>query len=154
MPELGDLTERQHVAISLLVAGKTQVQVAEHLKLERRVIANWKREPNFVAQLAAALQEVRESINGKVMELGTKAVKALAKILDDRETTDAIRLKAIEIVLARVGIDGAPVDQVQPDLTKRAERERATPEQLVAIQQRLRAEREAARRSGSTTTTQ
>lgn len=131
------LTTQQHQALSLLLAGKSVVEAAKTMGCSRQAITGWKREPEFAAALADELQSLRDAAVMNVANLASAAYETIRRLLGSE--TDAVALAAAKLVLER--LDGsvslsAPVTQSAVVAAAQS-----TPEELVEVQRRLRAER-------------
>lgn len=92
------LTERQRVAIALLVSGKTQSAVAAELGLNRRTLWEWKQDSEFLYALHVELEQIRAAAKVRMFALMDKAFATLEHVLD-HGYTDAERLAAVRLVL-------------------------------------------------------
>jgi hypothetical protein len=84
------LSERQSVAIGLLIAGKTHTAVASQLGIDRRTVWAWKQEPAFAAALNAEQQAIRDAAQSRAIALADKAYDALERVLDHADSDSAV----------------------------------------------------------------
>lgn len=119
------LTAQQWQAISLLVIGKKQVDVAHELGITQETLSRWKGNPVFVAALNVAVRDCYMATVGEVRDLARDAVSALRDILDSDD--DRLRLSAALAVLRlHMKLDeGAPLQPVTPGDVARQRVDRA-----------------------------
>lgn len=101
-----NLTEQQHAGIVLLLAGKSQKDVATKLDVNPSTIFRWTREPEFIAELRRQRLDVHEAAISKLRGLGARAVDTLASALDSED--EGIRLRAASKILDTIGLDKIP----------------------------------------------
>jgi hypothetical protein len=89
---------RERAAL-LLAAGKTGTQAAKDAGCSRRTLTNWRAEPAFVARVRVLRDRLINRTVGLLAGSSAKAVRTLAKLLEDAEKPD-IRLRAADKVLA------------------------------------------------------
>lgn len=94
-------------AVTLLVRGATRAETATAVGVDRRTVDRWCALPAFAAELADARREVIDGATRRLEALVTDALTALETIIGDATAPPATRVRCIEIVLHRCGIDAA-----------------------------------------------
>jgi len=98
-----ELTEKQVMAIPLLVAGKTARCVAKEIGVAPQTISEWRKEPKFEAKLNESKWNcLRESLD-QLRSAASRAVSNLAEISEHAENEET-RRKACMNILEMVGI--------------------------------------------------
>jgi hypothetical protein len=96
------LTPKQQRAATLLAQGKLCQDVAAAVGVRPSTISRWKLELEFRALLNALRAEALEASIAGIQSLAAEATSTLGTLL--REGPAAIRIKAVEVVLAHAGI--------------------------------------------------
>ena len=91
------LTAQQWQAVSLLVAGAKQVEIAEALGVSQETVSRWKASPMFAAALNLAVRDAYAATIGEVRGLVRDAVGALKQCLYSED--ERLRLSAALAVL-------------------------------------------------------
>lgn len=86
------LTAQQWQAVSLLVAGRRQVDVAQELNVTEETLSRWKALPTFSAALNASVRDAYESNLGTVRESAREALDVLRDLLKSQD--EKVRLQA------------------------------------------------------------
>jgi hypothetical protein len=122
-PELDRvLTPAQLAAVEVLAAGGT-VAAAAAAGVARRVAAGWRTDdPVFLGELNARKQDRLDLVQGRLRGLAEKAIEALARMIEDDGLPGAVRLRAIQLVLAASGGLGKAdeIGPCEPAAAKRA----------------------------------
>lgn len=139
------LTDCQYTAISLLIAGSNHKEIALALGVDRKLLSDWKRDPIFAAALQTELLGIRDAARAKVLSLGSKAVRTLEELLDAPMRPE-VRLAAAKIIIDRLDGDIPLHSGVAAALDSPEVRKATSPEELIEIQTRLRAHRDASKR--------
>lgn len=99
-----ELTPIQQRAAVLLAQGLSAREVARRLDIDDHTISRWKRDPAFMAAIAAAGEAIDASIRAELAEFGAdlrrakgEALAALREILRAEDPAD--RLRAADILL-------------------------------------------------------
>jgi len=71
------LSPEQIRAITLLVAGKSNTEVADTLGKERKTIYRWKQDPHFIAELNRQRKEIYEAGQTRLYGLLHKAISVI-----------------------------------------------------------------------------
>ncbi|MDR3562135.1 MAG: phBC6A51 family helix-turn-helix protein [Negativicutes bacterium] len=77
------LSAEQIRGIQLLVAGKSDTEVAENIGKDRRTIFRWRQDPHFIAELNRQQKEVYESGQTRLHGLFHKAITVIENKLDE-----------------------------------------------------------------------
>ena len=89
------LRPRQKKCIELLITGNlTQADVARELKITEQTICNWKKDPEFCAELERLTRE-------KLRGMAPRAARVLGELLSSE--SDNVRLNAARDILDRAG---------------------------------------------------
>lgn len=99
------LTPAQEVAVALVLAGKTDGEVAEAAGVSRQTVWEWRHHhPAFIAAMNRARLEVWEAATERLRSLLTRAVEVLAEDLDGEDRR--LRQQAAVHLLRAVGLYG------------------------------------------------
>lgn len=91
------LTPRQHEAAQLIASGKSQARAAKAVGVSPQTMNAWFKKPEFMEVVADIVRGVRESTDVTLQAQRTRAVEALAALLET--SPPAIRLQAARMVL-------------------------------------------------------
>lgn len=93
------LSERQFLAIPLILAGKSDQAVADELEVSRETIWRWRNEDfNFVAALNVERNQIFDSARDRLEGLVTKALDCVEKAIDTGDTRAALAiLKMVDL---------------------------------------------------------
>ena len=106
------LSERQFLAVELLLAGKCDSDVAAAVGVSRRTILRWRLEDlDMIAELRRRRRQLRSATADRLRNLLTPAVQVLADQLNDRY--DRTRFRAAMEILRLVGVRQAITDDEQ-----------------------------------------
>lgn len=86
------LTAQQWQAVSLLVAGRRQVDVAQELGVTEETVSRWKTLPTFTAALNMGVRDAYEGTLGKVRTVAQDALDVLQDLLKSQD--ERVRLSA------------------------------------------------------------
>ena len=86
------LTAQQWQAVSLLVAGRRQVDVAQELGVTEETVSRWKALPTFTAALNMGVRDAYEGTLGKVRTVAQDALDVLQELLKSKD--ERVRLSA------------------------------------------------------------
>lgn len=99
-----DLSDKQHAAIRLLIAGTTQVTVAEQVGVTPETLSRWLNSDSlFIATLNYNRQAAYTSVIERMRSLAHAAVDALENSLDSEN--EMVRLKAAQAILKMINLD-------------------------------------------------
>ena len=100
------MTSKQQKAIELLVSGdfNTYEEIAEHVKVSRKTLYNWRREEKFTKELS-------KEINLKLTRIVPKALNKIERLIDS--DNEHIALMAAKNILDRAGYKA--VDKLKLD---------------------------------------
>jgi len=105
------LDPRQVLALAGLVAGRKPSDVAAEVGISARQLHRWRTEdPAFAAALAEAQADTVDAGRIRLGGLLDSALDAIESVLRDDGAPAAARLRAAELVLARVGLDAPKPD--------------------------------------------
>lgn len=91
------LTQKQELASSILVAGKSISETAKEVDVDRTTVYNWLKKENFQAVYNRQILEAKANLNNSVISMYVSAVDALKLSL--QSSNESIRLKsAIEVI--------------------------------------------------------
>jgi hypothetical protein len=110
-------------ALAVLAAGQSISQAASAAKVDRTTVHRWlNSDPVFIAEYNAAKMEMAETLRSEVRKLANDAVAALRDLIGPNSPAN-VRLRAVELILARVAVDqgseriGSPLsDEVQAEI--------------------------------------
>lgn len=129
------LKPKQIHAATLLAQGLLCKDVAEAVGVSAQTISNWQKDLHFEALLNRIKLETLEASRTQMQGLARLAVATLENILQGG-SSDAIRLKAAEVVFAHVGLTQGHTDLwrwgIGPISTRGVAQERAS-----ALQEKL-----------------
>lgn len=91
------LTPRQHEAAQLIASGKSQARAAKAVGVSPQTMNAWFKKPDFMEVVADIVRGVRESTDVALQAQRTRAVEALAALLE--ASPPAVRLQAVRMVL-------------------------------------------------------
>jgi len=95
------LSLEQFRAIALLVAGKSNSEVAVTVGKERRTIYRWKQDPHFIAELNRQRKEIYEAGQAQLHGLLGKAVGVMERQLDEGNFKAAVEVLKLLNVSAK-----------------------------------------------------
>lgn len=102
MAENSALSPRQQRAISALLSAKTVSGAAKAAGVGERTVFTWLRDPGFRAALSVAEGELIDQAVRRLMRLQDTAIDTIEQVLGDTEASQAVRLKAAQMVLETV----------------------------------------------------
>lgn len=97
-----NLTPRQRAAIQGLVSGQTITQVAVAAGVSRETIYKWLQRPDFTKALTGSTDAAVELLSRRLVGISTQALDALEDVLTDTAAPHSAKIRAAEIVLARL----------------------------------------------------
>lgn len=92
------LPAKQNLAVALLASGKKGCEVASELKVTPQTISEWKRQPEFVAELNKLQMEGIRAARTKIQQSATEAVDALLEIAKEAPNPDTRRRAAVDLL--------------------------------------------------------
>jgi delta 1-pyrroline-5-carboxylate dehydrogenase len=114
------LTPAQEVAVALVVAGKTDREVAEANGVARQTVWTWRHyHPAFIAEVNRRRMEVWEAAVDRLRGLLVRAIEVLAEDLDAEDRR--LRQQAAVHVLRAVGLYGEHHRPTGPTTAEEAE---------------------------------
>lgn len=95
------LTAQQWQAVTMLVSGKKQVDIAEALGVTQETVSRWRNGPLFVAALNLAVRDAYTATIGEVRDITRDAFAALRECLysEDERTRLAAALAVLRLHL-------------------------------------------------------
>ncbi len=91
------LSERQHAAIVLMVAGKSLATVAEQVEIDPRTLHRWRQDETFRAELDRRRREVWDGAAERLRALIHPAIDVLEQ--EVHEVYDLSRMRAAGMIL-------------------------------------------------------
>ena len=99
MAEIGALSPKQQRAISALLTSKTVSGAARAAGVGERTIYTWLHTVEFRAALSVAEGDVIDNAVRRLLTLQAAALDALEQVLGDPDVSQAVRLRAAQMVL-------------------------------------------------------
>ena len=97
------LTKKHRTAIELLLQGsKTIEEIAESVKVSRKTLYNWMKDPLFDEELKEREADFRRVQKARITQLAAKALDTQEKIMD-KSKNDVARAGVASDVLDRAG---------------------------------------------------
>jgi uncharacterized protein YjcR len=78
----GGLTEKQQLAINMIIAGVYATEIAEKLDVHVNTIKKWRAQKLFAAEVNKRKKEVMKTAHGVLMASATKAAQQLVELMD------------------------------------------------------------------------
>lgn len=101
------LTEQQHVAITLLLTGKSQVDVAGEIGVAVPTVNLWcNKDPLFIATLNSRRQDAHQAVVAELRSLAAEAVAVLRASLKSED--ERIRIQAAKTVIKVLDLESIP----------------------------------------------
>ena len=123
------------MAVPLLAAGMPNNEVAARLGVAPPTVSNWWRQEAFCVAVELEHREAVSNIQQQMRSLGSFAVDAVRGVLTDPNSSPRAKLKAAEIVLARLDTFSRIAERLPlPDVAFAIVPEDAPALQLVATQ--------------------
>lgn len=105
-----ELDERQYKAIEYLVIGETVSNTADLVGVNRKTIAEWKKQDKFRAELDRQVAELKSSVEKKILlkinPLMDKLMEIALKSESDKTSLDAIIYSVNRVI-------GTPTSKIQ-----------------------------------------
>lgn len=96
------LTPRQQIAVQALASGETMVKAAVAASVDRKTIYRWLQQEPFTRAIVAAGDESLELLSRRLTVIGLQAINVLNDVLGNEHAPAGARIRAAEIVLARL----------------------------------------------------
>ncbi len=131
------LSEKQLMAIDLILSGKVDREVAEAVGVSRSTISDW-RNGNYVfqAELNKRRREIQEAGKERLRNIRNKALENVEKAIEKGDVKTSLE------ILRMTGIEKEDLNTIGPDdpevLKKAEEEQREWSKKLEGISQRLR----------------
>ena len=97
-----NLTPRKRKAIETLLTSGDVTQAARAAGVSRETLYRWLKAPDFQAALNDSTRQALESLSRTLVTLGEKAADTLRQALEDSTLAPGARVRAADIVLARI----------------------------------------------------
>lgn len=97
-----NLTPRKRKAIEALLTTCDTTRAAQAAGVSRDTVYRWMREEAFKNALKEGAAEALEGLSRNLVQLGDKAIKALAAALDDSTAGTNIKVRAADVILSRL----------------------------------------------------
>lgn len=122
------LTPEQLNAIDLLILGKTDREVSEHVGVRRETVTKWHKNPFFSAELSIRREELWVDAKLRLKALVHEAVNVLTNGLSSKD--EKVAITAAVHVLKTVGLYGELNQGFGPDTPERAVWEKRAEKEL------------------------
>lgn len=96
------LTPRQLRAVEALLAFGEVTRAADAVGVNRATIRRWRQTPAFDAALRAAEAEALDGVGRRLTRLSAAALDVIDQVLADAGAPAALRIRAADLVLARL----------------------------------------------------
>lgn len=100
MSKIKRLTDKQHMAISLLAEGMTKERTAEIVGVTRQTIYNWMKNDHFNNTLTQAIIDVERAMRAeriqKARKVAGEALQELLRRLEDAEKREDISVRELK----------------------------------------------------------
>ena len=93
------LLPKQLKAVQTLLTAKSIAEAALAAQVSERTLGRWLNEPAFRSALSAAEGELLDCATRRLLGLQDKAIETFEDVLDSEDATQALRLRAAEMVL-------------------------------------------------------
>jgi len=104
-------------ALLMFLDGVQVGDIARDLGVSRGTLWYWRQRPDFCEQLRVVRETALKEAKSALQMLAHSSVELLRTVIEDPFEKTAIRVRAAEIVLQRVGLEAAPADGA-PDVSK------------------------------------
>jgi transcriptional regulator with XRE-family HTH domain len=105
------LSEKHHLAITLLATGLNSKETAEQIGVTPEAISRWKADFAFKAKLNTLLKGAQEEAQNKLRYLSSLALSTLEEIIQDIDLPAKDRLnasiKVLELMNVKAGVIGS-----------------------------------------------
>lgn len=97
-----NLTPRQKIAVQSLAAGQSVTQTAVSTGVSRESVYRWLDNPTFTRAIDEAQDDAIATISRRLTVLGVDALNVLRDVLADPHTPAGAKIRAADIVLAKL----------------------------------------------------
>lgn len=104
-------------ALLMFIDGVPVGDIARELGVSRGTLWYWRQRPDFAEQLKAVREAALKEAKSALKMLAHSSVELLKAVIEDPFEKTAVRVKAAEIVLQRVGLEATPAEDA-PDVSK------------------------------------
>ena len=94
-----------------MVEGRSLVEVAADVGVDRSTLWKWRTSPTFATALSEAMTHGLDAAKSRIASLREKSLDVIESILDDVGAPPAVRLKAVEMVWSRSGLGEVELEQ-------------------------------------------
>ncbi len=105
------LSEKHHLAITLLATGLNSKETAEQIGVTPEAISRWKADFDFKAELNAMLKTIQVEAQDKLRHLSNIALSTIEEIMLDSDSPAKDRLsasiKVLELANIKTGVVGS-----------------------------------------------
>jgi hypothetical protein len=95
-----DLSQRQLTAMPFLLRGLSDIQVGEHLGVDRGTVARWRKDPKFIEELERQRQVLWQQSVDQLQSMFQPALEILQKQLAGDDPKTALRAASILLRVA------------------------------------------------------
>ncbi len=109
---------RRTKALELMLAGRTDREIATELSVDPSTVWRWRTDPTFAVELDREQRERFSLVSDRLSALVHRAVDTLGELLSDPATPPMLRIRAAESILDRSGWSGGAHDRRVQALVK------------------------------------
>lgn len=109
---------RRAKALELMLAGRTDREIATELSVDPSTVWRWRTDPSFAAELDREQRERFSLVGERLSALVHRAVDTLGELLSDPSTPPMLRIRTAESILDRSGWSGGASDRRVQALVK------------------------------------
>lgn len=125
------LNPKQYQTIEMLLAGKTAVDIANALGIDRGTIARWRTgDADFIAEYNSQRNAILSAYQERIMRLGGKALEVLETEMDKKTAMEILRLLRLGDVFERDRRENAEKIKASWEREARFEQENEETEKL------------------------
>jgi len=117
------LSVQHYKAITMLIAGTSVTDAASALKIDRRTLQRWRKNPHFHAEFNRQRLELQESAQVRLHGLTHKAIDVMGKALNEgslRAAIELLKIVGISNVAAKLDTETYPEQIVRRQAEKMA----------------------------------
>ena len=113
------LSEKQYLAIDLILQGLTDEEVASQIGVARQTVNKWKnKNTEFIIELNRRRQEIHDAAKDKLIRLASKAIDTLEQEVEKRNWKVALEILKMAGLDYRKGISFGPTSEEDIKINK------------------------------------